>query len=109
MDATLIRCAEGTKLVIGNRVFAAGECEVAGGGAVEIGDDVILGTGARIEAGGGAVRIGDRVWIGDGASIRPGVSIGQGAMIAEKSVVESDVPEYAVAEGVPAKVTWRLR
>jgi acetyltransferase-like isoleucine patch superfamily enzyme len=95
---------------VASGVFAAGECEITGGGAVRIGADVVLGARIRIESiDGRAVTIGDRAWIGDGASIRPGVSIGEGALVCSKSVVESDVPAYAVVEGVPAQVTWRLR
>lgn len=50
------------------------------------------------------VVIGDDVWIGGGSIILPGVSIGKGAIIAAGAVVNSDVPEYAIVGGIPAKV-----
>lgn len=50
------------------------------------------------------VVIGNDVWIGHGVIILGGVSIGNGAIIAAGSVVNKDVPAYAVAAGVPAKV-----
>ena len=50
------------------------------------------------------VIIGDDVWIGAGSIILAGVSIGRGAVIAAGSVVNHDVPEYAIAGGVPAKL-----
>jgi len=34
----------------------------------------------------------------------PGVKVGDGAIVASKSVVTSDVPEYSVVGGNPAKV-----
>jgi acetyltransferase-like isoleucine patch superfamily enzyme len=50
------------------------------------------------------VCIGDDVWIGAGAIILPGVTLGTGSVIAAGAVVTSDIPEYAIAAGVPAKV-----
>ena len=96
--------------MVGTDVFAAGECQVSGAGAVRIGTAVLFGEKVRIEsARGRAVAIGDGAWIGDGASIRPGVSVGRGALVCSGSVVDADVPDYAVVEGAPAQVTWRLR
>lgn len=48
--------------------------------------------------------IGDDVWIGGGSIILSGVTIGKGAIIAAGAVVNKDVPEYAIAGGIPAKV-----
>lgn len=47
--------------------------------------------------------IGNDVWIGYESVIMPGVSIGDGAIIAAKSVVVSDVPAYTVFGGNPAR------
>lgn len=52
----------------------------------------------------GPIVIGDNVWIGDKATILPGVSIGEGAVIAANSVVTKDVPAHCVAAGNPAKI-----
>ncbi len=51
----------------------------------------------------GNTEIGNDVWIGYGATIMPGVKIGDGAIIATKSVVTSDVEPYAIVGGNPAK------
>lgn len=50
------------------------------------------------------VTIGNNVWIGDAAIILGGVSVGDGAVIGAGAVVTHDVPEYAIAVGVPAKI-----
>ena len=47
--------------------------------------------------------IGNDVWIGYEALIMPGVKVGNGAIIASRSVVTSDVPAYTVVGGNPAK------
>ena len=52
----------------------------------------------------GPVIIGDNVWIGDKATILPGVTIGEGSVIAANSVVTKDVPAYCVVAGNPAKI-----
>jgi virginiamycin A acetyltransferase len=51
--------------------------------------------------------IGNDVWIGYDALIMPGVRIGDGAIVASRSVVVSDLPPYSVAGGNPAKVLRR--
>ncbi|MCW9029449.1 MAG: Vat family streptogramin A O-acetyltransferase [Kangiella sp.] len=48
--------------------------------------------------------IGHDVWLGYESTIMPGVSIGNGAIVASKSVVTADVPAYSVVGGNPAKV-----
>lgn len=50
------------------------------------------------------ISIGDDVWIGTNAMIIDGVSVGNHAVIAAGAVVTSDVPEYAIVGGVPAKI-----
>jgi virginiamycin A acetyltransferase len=48
--------------------------------------------------------IGNDVWIGYDSLIMPGVKIGDGAIVAARSVVTADVPPYAIAGGNPARV-----
>jgi len=48
--------------------------------------------------------IANDIWIGYDTTIMPGIKIGNGAIIASKSVVTKDVPDYAVVGGNPAKV-----
>jgi acetyltransferase-like isoleucine patch superfamily enzyme len=55
----------------------------------------------------GAVKqtvIGHDVWIGMDVLILDGVSIGTGAVIGAQSLVNSDIPPYAIAVGSPARV-----
>lgn len=52
----------------------------------------------------GDIIVGNDVWFGYDSLIKNGVTIGDGAIIAAKSVVVKDVPPYAVVAGNPARV-----
>ena len=104
-------------LINHNNVLQAGKVD----GKIKIGDYVHTGANVMIIAFNHAfdtreiptikqdyydadITIGNDVWIGGGSIILAGVTIGKGAIIAAGAVVNSDVPEYAIAGGVPAKV-----
>lgn len=82
---------------------------------IRIGNDVSIGPEATIltlghdpqsvsfEDRGGDVTIGDRVWIGYRALVMPGVTIGEGAVVAAGAVVTKDVEAFAIVAGVPAR------
>lgn len=69
---------------------------------------------AQIINGGGALasqtdyndycEIGNDVWIAAGAQVLHKVKVGDGAVIGGGAVVTKDIPPYAIAVGVPAKV-----
>ena len=87
-----IDCSEG--IYIGN------DCAIADG--VQIMDNswhAVNGASQKQE-----VRIGNKVWIATNALIMPGVTIGDGAIIAAGAVVTKDVPARCMVAGVPAKV-----
>lgn len=50
------------------------------------------------------IRIKKGAWIGTGAIILPGVTVGKHAIVGAGSVVNRDIPDYAVAVGNPARV-----
>ncbi|HTL48442.1 MAG TPA: serine O-acetyltransferase [Verrucomicrobiae bacterium] len=76
------------------------------GGAV-IGSDFTLHhevtIGNRV-SGGRAPRIGDRVMVGVGAKVLGDITIGHDVQIGANAVVLDDVPDHAVAVGIPARV-----
>jgi serine O-acetyltransferase len=61
---------------------------------------VTLGTGEH-----GVPRIGGHVDIGAGAKILGGISIGDHSKIGANAVVLKDVPPFATAVGIPARIT----
>lgn len=92
------------------------------GAQTHIGNDVMMGPDCVIytvmhrfdrtdipirEQGYGPIRpvtIQNDCWIGGRVTILPGVTLGKGCVIGAGAVVAKDVPPYAVAVGVPAKV-----
>jgi len=111
-------CDYGVNISIGQRFYANHHCVILDAAAVHIGDDVMFGPAVQIytvthplqasERVTGIeqakpVHIADRVWIGGGAIILPGVSIGEGAVIAAGSVVNCDVAPYQLVAGQPAR------
>lgn len=52
----------------------------------------------------GGIIVGDDAWLGVGVIVLDGVRIGKGAVIGAGSVVTKDVPDFAIAVGVPARV-----
>ncbi len=50
------------------------------------------------------VRVGRGADIGVHAVLLPGVTVGEGAIVGAGAVVTRDIPPYAIAAGVPAKV-----
>jgi len=113
---------------IGNHVFIGpGASFIAAISHIYIGDKVLFGPNVTIRGGNHSshiigklmadyqrldklpddddpVVIENDVWVGTGAIILKGVHIGRGAIIAAGAVVNRNVPPYAIAGGVPAKV-----
>ncbi len=52
----------------------------------------------------GDIKIGDGVWIGNNVVVLPGSSIGNYAVVGANSVVNSDIPDFAICVGMPARV-----
>lgn len=53
------------------------------------------------------VCIGDNTWIGEGVIIMPGVNIGKGCIIGAHSIVKTNIQDYSIAVGSPAKIVKR--
>jgi maltose O-acetyltransferase len=60
--------------------------------------------GRVLDVYGLPITIGNDVWIGGHSTILPGVTIGDGAVIAAGSVVTKDVSPRSLVAGNPAKV-----
>ncbi|MEQ2007683.1 MAG: acyltransferase [Limisphaerales bacterium] len=113
------------RLVIGDGCWIGQQAFLHAAGGIVLGRHVGVGPGVKIltsqhELGDvsrpilhapiefAPVSVGDGADLGAGCIILPGVRIGAGAQIGAGAVVSCDIPDFAIAVGVPARVV-RLR
>jgi acetyltransferase-like isoleucine patch superfamily enzyme len=120
---TIIEVGTGGSVIIGEGTHVQAGCNLKGFlGSVRIGRNVQIAPHcgfspyehsfedrrAPIKSQGirsaGDVVLEDDVWLGLGVKVLEGVRIGQGAVIGAGAVVTKDIPAYAIAVGVPARV-----
>lgn len=105
----------GRRVRIGRNVFINNGLEVMSLGGVTVEDGAMLGPEVAIltvnhelanhrHLIAKPVRIGRNAWVGARATILPGISVGEGAVVAGCSVVTHDVAPYTVVAGNPARV-----
>lgn len=107
-EYTHITCA--TKVVIGDGVLTGRFVLItdnAHGASLEKESDIP--PSARAISSKGSVLIGKNVWIGDKATILPGVTVGEGAIIAANAVVTKNVPAHAVVGGNPVRILKQIK
>jgi len=95
------RLAQADEIIIGNNVLIGQELMVVTQNHNFSDKDQLIR-----EQGGTTkpVIIGNNVWIGARVIILPGVTIGDGAIIAAGSVVVKSISAFSIAGGVPAKI-----
>lgn len=95
---------------IGKNAILDGRCGISIGDNVNLSSEVAIWSlqhdvqDPNFAAVGGPVVVGDRAWLSFRATVLPGVSIGEGAVVAANAVVTKDVAPYAIVAGIPARV-----
>jgi acetyltransferase-like isoleucine patch superfamily enzyme len=105
-------------VTIGRDCFVNHGCVLDASAPIEIGDRVSLGQQVLMttntheadapERRGGAlratpIRVGDGAWVSARAMLLPGVTVGEGAIVAAGAVVTRDVAPHTLVAGVPAR------
>ena len=106
----------GKNIKIGNHVFFNSGCKFQDQGGITIDDGALLGHNVvlatlnhcmipeqRANLEPAPIHIGKNVWIGANAMVLPGVTIGDGAVVAAGAIVTKDVPTNSIVGGIPAK------
>ncbi len=125
-----IKPAGGTgDLIIGRNSVINSGCVIYTGNGVRIGAHVAIAANCTFAAANhefkdpdrlimeqgfmpsrGGILIEDDVWIGAGAVLLDGAIVRRGAIIGAGALVNSEIPTYAIAVGLPARVVgWRRR
>jgi acetyltransferase-like isoleucine patch superfamily enzyme len=106
----------GKNIHIGENVFINSGCKMQDQGGIYIGDDVLIGHNAclltinhdfdpdsRADMHPAPIHIENKAWLGSNVTVLPGVTIGEGAIVAAGAVVTKDVEAGTIVGGVPAK------
>ncbi|MBR0085853.1 MAG: sugar O-acetyltransferase [Lachnospiraceae bacterium] len=112
----------GKNIHLGKGVFINMSCHFQDQGGIWIGDGSLIGHNTMIATLNHAedpadrasllpkpVHIGKDVWIGSNSVLLPGVTVGDGAIIAAGSVVTHDVEAFTVVAGNPARYIRKVR
>lgn len=111
----------GYNIFFGENVFINSGCKFQDQGGIYLGDRVLIGHNVvlatlnhdldpakRADMQPAAIHIGNDVWLGSGCIVLPGVSVGDGAVVAAGAVVAKDVAPLTVVGGVPAKLIKKI-
>ena len=106
---------------LGADVFINAGCRFQDQGGIHIGDRALIGHNCviatlnhnmdparRANLLPAPVRIGADAWLGSNVTVLPGVTIGEGTVVAAGAVVTHDVAPRTVVGGVPAKLIRNL-
>jgi len=118
---TILRTKNGT-ISLGAGCNIGSNCHLSSISSLRVGENLLMASFCFVTAGGhhsfdrtdvpisaqgmvsrGGVSIGRDVWIGAHVTILDGVRIGDNAIIGACSMVNRDIPPYAIAYGIPAK------
>ena len=109
----------GNKTTFGRGCFVNHGCYFMDGGSISVGNHVFIGPFCGFYTATHPldyktrnqglekalpITVGDNCWFGANVTVLQGVSIGSGCVIAAGSVVTRDLPDNAMAAGVPAEI-----
>jgi acetyltransferase-like isoleucine patch superfamily enzyme len=122
---TIFNCKNGD-IILGDNANFGPNCQIFSANKVEFGKNALIASysyfvggthnfdstdKSPLEQGRKAIgiNIGDNIWVGAGVCVQDGVSIGRDCIIGTSAVVNSNIPDYSIAVGIPARVIKNRR
>jgi len=120
---TILSCKDGD-IVLGDHVNIGFQSEIFSGSSVRVGRHGLFAAYTYLVGGGHdfdrvgvpvldqgrtsrGIVLGENVWLGTGTKVLDGVTIGRDVVVGANAVVTEDLPDGAVAVGIPARVLRR--
>jgi len=117
---TILSCKDGD-ITLGPHTNLGFHCEVFSGSTVTVGRHGLFAAYVYLVGGGHeferadlavvdqprssrGITLGDNVWLGTGTKVLDGVRLGSHVVVGANAVVNTDLPEGAIAAGVPARI-----
>jgi acetyltransferase-like isoleucine patch superfamily enzyme len=117
---TILSCKNGD-IILGDGVNIGFNCEIFSASRVVLGNNILIAAYTYLIGGGHdfdrtdipviqqgrgskGISVGDNVWLGAGVKVLDGISIGRDAIIGTGAVVTTEIPDYSIAVGMPARV-----
>ncbi|MBA3271363.1 MAG: acyltransferase, partial [Acidobacteria bacterium] len=90
-----------SRVRVGKRILMAAYTYLVGGDHLYDRVDIPVLEQGRTARG---IDVGDNVWLGTHVVVTDGSQVGRDAIIGAGAVVVGEIPEFAIATGIPAKV-----
>lgn len=117
---TILSCKNGD-IVIDDHANVGFHCEIFSGGRVRLGKNTLVAAYTYLVGGDHAhgrtdvpvlhqertargIEVDDNVWLGAHVVVSDGATVGRDAIVGAGAVVRGEIPPFAVAAGVPARV-----
>lgn len=117
---TILSCKNGD-ILIGDRANIGFNCEIFSASQVRVGQAILMAAYTYLVGGdhlydrtdipvldqgrtARGIDVGDHVWLGTHVVVNDGAAIGRDAIIGAGGVVTGQIPDFAIAVGIPARV-----
>lgn len=117
---TILNCKNGD-IILDDGVSMGFNCQIFSASCVKVGKNALVAAYCYLIGGthtftslavspleqerqSQGITLGDNIWLGSNVQVLDGVNIGKDSIIGTSAVVNSNIPDFSIAVGIPAKV-----